>query len=149
MPLNVDGSQFCVGSDENGRVVVKYSERVKDKPLNALPEVGDGGLRFSIKYYALIAAFGFAYDPVFVLADKTMNPEALDVYEVKGLGIANTITDKGCAVFCQSRVGNRAFFRWFVTSLLIPYVQAIRTYFDYAEDIMAWFQLDGEPIQIE
>ena len=85
-----------MGSDDNGRVVAKYSERVKDKPLKVLPEDGDGGLRFSIKYYALIAAFGFAHDPVFVLADKTMDPEALDVHEVKGLGIANTMTEKKC-----------------------------------------------------
>ena len=47
LQLNVDSSQFCVGSDENGRAVVNYSERVKDKPLKALPEDGDGGLRFS------------------------------------------------------------------------------------------------------
>ena len=125
LQLNVDGSQFCVGSDDNGRVVVKYSERVKDKSLKVLPEDGDGGLRFSIKYYALIAAFGFAHDPVFVLADKTMDPEALDVHEVKGLGIANTMTDREYVVFCHSRVGNRAFSRWFVTTLLIPYIQAI------------------------
>ena len=52
-----------------------------------------------------------------MLADKTMDPEALDVHEVKGLGIANTTTDKGYVVFCQSRgVGNRAFF----VGLLLP-----------------------------
>ena len=62
---------------------------------------------------------------MFVLADKAMDPEAFDVDEVKRLGIANTMTDKGYVVFCHSRVGIRAFFRWFVTALLIPYVQAI------------------------
>ena len=36
-----------------------------------------------------------------------------------------------------------------MTSLLIPYVQAIRTHFDFAEDAMAWFQLDGESLQNE
>ena len=60
LQINEDGSQFCVGSDENKRVVVKYSERVKDKPLKAFPGDDDGGLRFSIKYCALSAAFGFA-----------------------------------------------------------------------------------------
>ena len=89
-------------------MVVRYSERIKDKPLKVLPEDGDGGLRFSIKY-SLIAAFGFAHDSVFVLADKTMEPEALDVHEVKGLGIANTMADKGYVAFFHSRVRNRAF----------------------------------------
>ena len=37
--LNVDGTQFCVGSDDNGRIVVKYKERVGDTPIKALPEM--------------------------------------------------------------------------------------------------------------
>ena len=95
LQLNVDSTQFCVGSKENGRVVVKYKKRVEGKALNVLPENGDGGLRYYIKYYALIAAFEFACDPKFVLADNSMDREALDVYEAKGFSIANSMTDKG------------------------------------------------------
>ena len=36
-----------------------------------------------------------------------MDREALDVHEVKGLGTANSMTDKG--YFCSSRLGRRAF----------------------------------------
>ena len=53
LKLNVDGTQFCVGSKDNGRIVVKYRERVDGKALKVLPENGDGGLRYSMKYYAL------------------------------------------------------------------------------------------------
>ena len=66
LQLNVDSTQCCVGSKDNGRIVVKYSERVERKALTVLLENGDGGLRYSIKYYALIAAFGFACDPIFL-----------------------------------------------------------------------------------
>ena len=52
-----------------------------------LPENCNRGLRFSVKYYALIAAFGFACDPIFVLADNSMDRKTLDVFKVKGLGI--------------------------------------------------------------
>ena len=74
-----------------------------------MPEYGDGELRYSTKYYTLIAAFGFACDPIFVLADKSMDREALDVHEVKGLGKANSLTDKGYVGFCYSRLGNGFF----------------------------------------
>ena len=107
--LNVDGTQFCVGRKENGRIEVKYRERVDGKALKVLHENGDGGLRYSIKYYALIAAFGFACDPIFVLADNSMDREASDVHEVKLLGIANSMTDEGYVVFCSSRLGNGFF----------------------------------------
>ena len=36
-----------------------------------------------------------------------MHAEAIDIHEVKGLGISNTMTDKGYVVL--SRLGNRAF----------------------------------------
>ena len=84
-----------------------------------------------------------------MLADNSMDREALDVHEVKGLGIANSMTDKGYVVFCSSRLRNRAFFRWFVINILIPHTRSIRNYFDLPADAMAWFQLDGEPIQME
>ena len=115
---------------------MKYRERVDGKALKVLPESGDGGLRYSIKYYALIAAFGFASDPIFVLADNGMDREALDVHEVKGLGIANSMTDKGYVVFCSSRLGNRAFFRWFVIIILIPHTRSIGFFLTYL--LMPW-----------
>ena len=34
-----------------------------------------------------------------------MDREALDVHEVKGLGIANSMTDKGYVVFCSKQIG--------------------------------------------
>ena len=33
--LNVDGTQFCVGSDDNGQVVVRYKELDRSNPLKA------------------------------------------------------------------------------------------------------------------
>ena len=59
LQLNIDGSHFCAGSDDNGQVVVKYRERDTSKPLKlkVYPESGKGGLRFSIKRYALISTY--------------------------------------------------------------------------------------------
>ena len=76
--------------------MVKKRE-VGGKALMVLPENGYGGLRFSFRYYALTAAFSYAYNPIFVLADNYIDREALDVHEVKGLGIGKSMTDKG---FC-------------------------------------------------
>ena len=93
LQFTVNGTQFRVGSKENGRIVVKYICRVDDNDLQVLPDCGDGRLRFSIKYYALIAA-GIAYDPILVLANINMDRAVVDVHEVKGLRKGNSMTVK-------------------------------------------------------
>ena len=112
--LNVDATSFTVGSKDNGRISVKYKERKKDKPLKVLPQEGDGGMKYSIKYYALISAGGYACDPIYVIANKSMNEDDCDIHEVQNLGISTGVESKGYVVFCKSRLGNARFFDWFI-----------------------------------
>ena len=59
-----------------------------------LLENGDGELRLSITYDALIAAFGYACDPILVLAVKSIDKEASVVHEVKCVDIGSIVTEK-------------------------------------------------------
>jgi hypothetical protein len=124
--LNVDATQFTVGADDNGKILVKYFERVPGKPLKVLPRKGDGGLFYTIKYYCLVSAMGYASFPVFVIANKSMDEHAIDVHRVEGLGIGTSVNEHGYVIFCKSRLGNRAFFDWFILILLIPWVKDLR-----------------------
>lgn len=151
--LNADASQFKVGSDCKQNIQIKYAETESIKlegPLKSLPNVADKGITaFFMKYYLLMSAFGDQADPVFVLADSSMDSESIDVFEVVGLGISNVVGGKAWVVFCKTRCYNLQFYTWFNTTVLVPWVMQIRSIYHLSASDIAWFQLDGEPVQIE
>lgn len=85
---------------------------------------------------------------MFVVADENMKKEDIDVHEVSGLGIGTHIGAKGYIVICDTRQCNVAFYRWFNKTILIPTVNELRRVHELPEDAVAWYQLDGEEIQI-
>jgi hypothetical protein len=146
----MDATQFTVGNNKDGRVRVKYVGQVNGNK-KAMPNKGDNttGLSFFIKYYLLINAAGDAMDPVFVVADDNMQPEVFHAYEIPGLGIGTDIGSRGHLVFCATRGCNLAFYKWLNNNFLVPSVMRIRSAYNLPDDCLAWFQLDGEPKQIE
>ena len=151
--LNADASQFKVGNDCKQQVEIKYIETERSKlkgPKKSKPSAPDKGITsFFIKYFLLMSAFGDQADPIFVLADESMDENDIDVYEVAGLGVSNAVGGKAWVVFCKTRSCNLKFFTWFNTSVLIPWVFNIKTAYHLSNDEITWFQLDGEPVQIE
>jgi hypothetical protein len=153
--LNMDATQFQVGYDTKGKIEIKYKtddkkNMLKKGPLKVLPEKSDAGITaFFIKYYMLMSAAGYAANPVYVLADDSMDEDEIDVHEVKGLSVSPTLGGTGYLVFSKTRGCNLAFYKWYNEKFLIPFTEATRDHFDLPADETAWFQLDGEPIQIK
>jgi hypothetical protein len=149
---NLDASQFTVGSLK-GKIEVKYclvgeDDNVPDS-LKVAHQDSSGVTSYFIKYYLLMFADGTAAAPVFVVADNSMAKGDIDVHEVLGLGIGTDIGSKGYVVFCKTRCGNNAFYRWLNDSILIPMVVSKKALHKAAENAITWFQLDGEPVQIK
>ncbi|KAJ1424399.1 hypothetical protein B484DRAFT_398301, partial [Ochromonadaceae sp. CCMP2298] len=155
--VNIDATQFKVGSDSSGAVFVVVSEEdeellaISGKPLKAAPRKGDNshGVSFFIKYYLLMTAAGNIMDPVFVIQDPFMEAETMDPYWVPGLGVTPHVMSGGWVVFCQTRGCNKAFYRWLYMDYFTKAIWDLRKAYELPEDATAWFQLDGEPLQID
>jgi hypothetical protein len=146
---NLDATQFAVGNDSQGRVKVWYSnEEGRPETLKACSK--DKGLvSYFIKYFLLMFADGSTGPPVFVVADSNMHKEALDIHEVPGLGVSTDMRSMGYVVFCKTRCCNKKFFRWINEKIIFKEIEDRKKVYQLADDALTWFQLDGEPIQIE
>ena len=97
----------------------------------------------------LISAAGITAPPVFVIADERMAEGEFKVYTIVGLGLTTEVA--GCDIYvmyCKTRCGNVGFYRWLIESILVLWVQEIRRKYNLPFDCIAWFQLDGEPVQL-
>jgi hypothetical protein len=83
------------------------------------------------------------------ISDEAMDEEEVDIHTVNGLGIDIRPESKVYIVFAKSRATNVKFYEWFIKTILIGYVQRVRIHHPASQDKVAWFQLDGEPKQIE
>ncbi|KAJ1395080.1 hypothetical protein B484DRAFT_407692 [Ochromonadaceae sp. CCMP2298] len=150
--LNIDATQFEVGSSKGKGIQVVVTERngVETGPLKAAPKKGDNstGLAYFIKFFLLINAAGDMHIPVFVVADPFMEEGAVDRYEVPGLGAGTDAGAPGWLVFTKTRGCNRAFYDWLNMQYVCNFAQKLRTVWGLPVDAPAWFQLDGEAIQI-
>jgi hypothetical protein len=151
--MNIDATQFTVGSDFAGKTWVKVAGEVEAKGgvIKAAPEKGDNsnGVAFFIKYYLLMSATGDVHDPVFVVQDKYMKEGAFTKFWVPGLGVGTDLRGGGWLCFCQTRGCNLAFYRWLFRDYFCETVLKVRTAYHLLDDSPAWFQLDGEPLQIK
>ncbi|KAJ1439395.1 hypothetical protein B484DRAFT_391782 [Ochromonadaceae sp. CCMP2298] len=151
--MNIDATQFTLGSDFAGKVWVKVAGKVeaKGEVVKAAPKKGDNcnGVAFFIKYYLLMCASGNVMDPVFVVQDKFMAEGAFSKYWVPGLGVGTDVGGGGWLCFCQTRGCNIAFYRWLFRDYFATAVLKLRGAYSLADETPAWFQLDGEPLKIK
>jgi hypothetical protein len=149
---NMDASTFTVGRDISGKTTIKYFVKEEGCSLKAAPAEKTKGNPiglYTIKYYLLMGASGTASKPVYVFQDDRMSEEDIEIYDVLGLGIGTDVTSSGYMIFMKQRAGNKAFFSWLNTNVIIPYVNNVRAANNLTKDTPAWFQLDGEDIQIQ
>lgn len=93
--------------------------------------------------------------PVYMLADDNMDAEELRVFKIEMLGIGTNLEQNvGYAVMKKTRCTNVKFYKWLNEEVVVPFINSLRpiyrkmlTPFPFPND--AWFQLDGEPVQIE
>ena len=149
--LNMDATQYQTGGDGKKKQQVKFMKAPNDgKALKALPDGKNNGITaFFIKYYMLMSAGGCCADPIFVIADENMEKEQCDVHVVPGLGNSIDLSNKAFVVFTKTRCANVKFYEWFNSIALVNFVLNLRQLRSLPEDSIAWFQLDGEAIQIE
>ena len=150
--VNIDATSFTVGRDTTATTQIVLVEGEKQtKPRKAMPEdnPNHGQGLYSIKYYLTISADGVAGTPVYVIAHAGMKAEEFKAYEIKGIGFSVGQEDSGYVVLCQSRSCNKAFYLWLVEKVIIPYCVKQRVTNGLRADSPAFFQLDGEPKQME
>jgi hypothetical protein len=147
--LNADATQFPVGNDIKNSLSIKYIGH-KITPKKILPNNKNSRItKFFIKYFCLISAAGYICNPIFIIQDKHMKEELIDVYNILGLGVGTDITSHGFVVFCNSRQCNIEFYKWFNEIVLIEFIQNIKNLNNLANENAVWLQLDGEKIQID
>lgn len=96
----------------------------------------------------LMSATGCVAEPVFMIADDNMRADEFRHYKVPGLGIGPQLETTGHVLITKTRTGNAKVFEWFIEYSLIPFVKALKRYNELDESEEAWFQLDGEAVQI-
>lgn len=154
MILNADATQFKVGNRTDGKVQVKAIS-LKKGPVKATPKARDPatGMAFFIKYFLLMSAAGNAHTPVYVIANPQLDAEEMYPYLVRDLGASTEAGSAGWVVFCKTRGCNKAFFNWYQSEIVQKTIVGLRKIYSNENennfDEIAWFQLDGEPIQIE
>lgn len=124
---NSDATTFEVGdSRDNIKIIVKYLGKRCDQGSNLKVELDEnvptGISAYFIKYYLHCSADGLRADPVFVVQSPNMEAGAIDVKIIEGFGVSTSVHGKGYLVFVKSRACNIAFYQWYNTNILIPYV---------------------------
>lgn len=92
---------------------------------------------FFIKYYLLCYAFGDIFDPIFVVADDSMEQNDIDVHKIPGLGVGTDIGSFAWVVLCKTRGCNKTFYKWLNQSVLIPAVLKLRKHNNLPESSVA------------
>lgn len=147
LTLNADATQYTVGSGK-GDKAIKYIPN-GDLSMKVLPLAGEGGLvSFFIKFYMLMTAAGHLADPIYIMADSSMDEEDIHVLPVQGMGVNTNPFSVGYLVWMKTRSPNAHFFRWFNNLFLIPFVTNLRIAYGIDDETPAWYQLDGERNQI-
>ena len=84
---NIDATQFQVGGNSKGRVEIKFCTNDNKDGLSKArlpqecPSPGNGGLvAYFIKYFLLIFSDGTSGPPVLVVANNSMENDAIDIY---------------------------------------------------------------------
>lgn len=151
--VNMGATQFKVGNsgDDLVKVVVRRKNlrsaqggKIKLKTKSRKGKTGI--VAYYIKYYLVMSAGGYSSKPVFVIQDENMEADAMDAYEVPGLGISGHF---GWIVFCKKRAGNSKFFEWMNESVVFKLISEIRADCKLPVDSLAFLTLDGENIQIK
>ena len=143
---NFDATQFKVTFTNDERLVVFVENKDIEEPVSI---VGESTMDIFIKYIHLCVASGRVGKAVFLVADPGMSNEDLSVSEISGLSTSTEPGSKGYLCFCKSRVGNFAFYKWFITVVLVEFVALLRgTLSEEDSDQSFFLTCDGEDTQI-
>ena len=139
MTFNWDATQVVIGEDGNMEVVfIKHD--MDNYKVGAMPLTAEstGTLGMAIKYLHFHNAAGNAAPPVYIIADPSLGEDEFVWEEIPNFGNTADVGTVGYIVACKTRNCNAAFYRWYGTTIVEPFVQKCRT-------INECKNLDGTP----
>lgn len=149
--LSLDATQYKMGHDNQDEDIMVIVPKQFFGTAKVLPDESEvGHIAYFIKLFLLISAGCKQADPVYVIADNSMDPEEIVVYNLNGFGTGTKVYEGNAwLIICKTRVGNLKLFQWINTNIIIPFVKELRKYYSFPQDTWACLQLDGEAAQIE
>lgn len=120
----MDATTVCVNSTPEEKVVV-IPERMAPRQASEAHTAKSWGNVF-VKYYCLASADGVLGTPVYVLNDKDMEKDEIDVFELLGMGIDSSPHAKCYVVCCKDSDSNKNFFKWLMQTVILPHIAAVR-----------------------
>ena len=149
---NPDATQFTYSQSLERMVYcgrwINYM-RTHDQMKSEEGAPGAGGLGFGIKYYNFITTGPTMGDRVYILANGKMPKDEIDHYVIPGYGVGLGPERQTHIVFSQTRTPTNAYYKWWLSDYLVPYVTKLRTCYNLQPDAYFLLQLDGELDQID
>ena len=118
--FNSDATHFLIQHADKKTTVIFLSRGVGDEPRIATTNTA---LDYAIKYILTIQAAGGAAPDVFILSDDSLEKEDMKWKKVRFLTHDQNPDRFGFLVFLHSRSGNAAFWRWYWTTIVLPYIK--------------------------
>ena len=150
MVYNFDATQYKITSDAENETVVYIKSSEDDAPATVQ---SSGKLDHFIKLYHYHNAAGYAADPVFVISDDSMKADDLITARIPGLSNNTAFGSAGYLCITQTRCCNQSFYRWFLKTIICPFVEEIRKGYDSVypdgSPMRAFVRCDGEAKQID
>jgi hypothetical protein len=144
---NFDATQFIV-SEKNGEPLVSIKKKEEDNIPVTLEE--ESTFDQGIKWMFLCTAAGHIGDDVFLLSDSTMGEEDFQYVRIRGLTHTCNPAASGWLCFCKTRCGNEKFFKWYITEVLVNFVEDVRHLLpDDMKDVCMYIVADGEEVQVK
>ena len=107
-----------------------------------------GELGLFIKFYHFHNTAGNPGPPVYYIANDDMESDQFVAAKVNFMGNTSDINGFGYLCMGKTRAGNVAFYRWFATMVVVPFVNTCRLSIE-DETTRAFVTCDGEAKQIE
>jgi hypothetical protein len=123
MIFNWDATQYSIIEDSDNRAVVVKIEG-DAQPVTAQSA---GTIAISIKHFHFHNAAGEVAPPVFLISDDSLGPDDFpQPIKVGDLGATSDISAFGWLCFTKTRNGNNAFYNWYATEVVVPFITQVR-----------------------
>lgn len=127
MLWNFDGTLFIYDPSKTNLVWDVCDGQASKKPFSVVQE---DALALGIKYLHMGSAGGGVAPMVLMVAASELKENEYHAFRVPGLAHSVSTVD-GWLVFCKTRIGNMAFFQWFLRTIAIPTVTSARSFYQY------------------
>lgn len=147
MIFNWDATQYEISPDKDEICIY-----AKGKDVGPLTSESGGGTYLSVKHYHLHNANGTVAPPVFIIADDSMEAEEFIWHECNELATSTDVNGRAYLCRCRTRNANSAFYEWFGTDIVAPFVTNVREHsrcqYPDQSPMRAFVTCDGEQEQI-